>query len=190
MTLGFREFSRQIVHLLLGLLLTAIVYFFGKYNGLLATSAILALGFFLSFAISRKAGTRHFGKFVKHVERRHERKLPGKAALVFVLAIAVIIALFYAFSLEITLGALLVLSVGDSFNAIFGKAVGKTRLFGTQRTLEGTIAGIITSFLALLLLFAPLTAFAAALLGMLAEHLPFDDNFAIPIVAGVVLIIL
>ena len=32
MTLSLREFSRQIVHLLLGLLLTAIVYFFGKYN--------------------------------------------------------------------------------------------------------------------------------------------------------------
>ena len=190
MTLGFREFSRQIVHLLLGLLLTAIVYFFGKYNGLLAASAVLALGFFLSFAISRKAGVKALGKFVKQVERRHERKLPGKGALVFLLAIPIIIALFYAFPLKVVLGALLVLSVGDAFSAIFGKAFGKTRVFGSKRTLEGTIAGIITSFLALLLLFAPLTAFAAALLGMLAEHLPFDDNFAIPIVAGVVLIIL
>lgn len=109
-----------------------------------------------------------------------------------------------AFTLGITLSLLFfpppiaytsiaVLTLGDSFANIFGKAFGKTPLpFNGKKTLEGTICGFVCAFLGSILFVNPLKALVAVTVGMLAETLPLqiDDNLIIPLSAGLALIII
>ena len=81
------------------------------------------------------------------------------------------------------------LTFGDGFSTIVGRAAGKKTIV-EGRTLEGTLAGIAAAFLSLLVFFPPETALAAALFGMLAEYLPVNDNFSIPLASGAVLALL
>ena len=184
-----KEISRQLMHLFFGIFFIAEILLLGIAASLMTAIALLVFGFILSLLISEGIPIPLLHKAVKHVERESEQGLPGKAALIFVLAVIVTIIVFALQGREIVLGSLIVLAFGDSFSAIVGKRFGKTKLFG-KRTLEGSIAGIIASFVPLAFLFHPLIAFLAALGGMLAEYLPFDDNFTLPLAAGLVLIIL
>jgi dolichol kinase len=69
-----------------------------------------------------------------------------------------------------------------------GKTWGRTHLFGSRKTLEGSLAFFVVSFLfAWLVTQMPLpVALIGAFVGMLFEFLPLplDDNFAIPLSAG------
>ncbi|MDO8647328.1 MAG: phosphatidate cytidylyltransferase [Candidatus Diapherotrites archaeon] len=184
-----KEFSRQLMHLAFGIFFIAEILLFGIAASLMTAIALLVFGVILSLLISEGISIPLLHKAVKHVERESEQSMPGKAALVFVLAVIVTIIVFVLQGRAIVLGALIVLVFGDSFSAIVGKKFGKTKIFG-KRTLEGTIAGIIAASIPLAFLFHPVLAFLAALAGMLAEYLPFDDNFTVPLAAGLVLIIL
>ena len=86
-------------------------------------------------------------------------------------------------------GAAIVLGIGDGASTLAGKAFGKTKIVG-EKTLEGTIAGIGASALALLALFSPQAAIAGAVVGMLAEYFPINDNYTIPIAAAAALAIM
>lgn len=183
------EFSRQLIHLLTALLFALLAWFAGlKFALALAVLALMA-GIIVSVFAWKFLEKHPLKDLVRKVERRHERHLPGKAALMLLLAIVIVLILFYRMPLEVSTGALLVLAFGDSFSTIIGKHFGKIKIAG-KKTLEGTIAGIIASFIPLLFIVAPLQAFAAALAGMLAELLPIDDNFTVPVAAGIVLMLL
>ncbi|MBI2530161.1 MAG: hypothetical protein HYW05_03385 [Candidatus Diapherotrites archaeon] len=181
------EFKRQIIHLLFGLIAIAIVLLIGALNSLFVFAGIFFIGLVISDLVKRGVNVPFLHEIVKHVQREHERHLPGKAALVLALAIVVLLALnvIYFQNEKIVLGALIVLAIGDSVAPIVGIRFGKLKI--GKRSVEGTIAGIIASFLVLSLLFAPQTAFIAATFGMLAEFLPADDNFAIPLISAVAL---
>jgi dolichol kinase len=183
------EFSRQLIHLFAGLLFALLAWFAGIKLALGFAIIVLAVGIVVSVFAWKFLEKHPLNELLKHVERKHERQLPGKAALMLLLAIIVVLLLFYRMPLEVATGSLLVLAFGDSFSTIIGKKFGKTKIVG-KKTLEGTIAGIIAGFIPLLLLIAPLQAFTAALAGMLAELLPIDDNFTVPIAAGIVLMLL
>ena len=107
-----------------------------------------------------------------------------------------------AFTLGITLSLLFfppsiayvsitVLTLGDSFANIFGKIFGKTPLpFNRKKTFEGTICGFVCAFFGSILFVSPLDALVAVTVGMLVESSPLqiDDNLAIPLSAGIVLL--
>ncbi len=181
------ELKRKIIHLLFGLIAIGIVLLVGALNALFAFAGIFFIGLVISDLIKRGCNIPLCKEIVRHVQRGHERHLPGKGALVLALAILALLALnlIYFQNEKIVIGALIVLAAGDSVAPIVGIKFGKLKI--GKRSVEGTIAGIVASFLVLLLLFAPQTALIAAVLGMLAEFLPFDDNFAIPIVSAVAL---
>jgi len=85
-----------------------------------------------------------------------------------------------------------VLTLGDGFASIFGRIIGKTPIyFNRKKTLEGTICGFICAFIGSILFVNPLKALVAVSAGMLAESLPLpiDDNLAIPLCSGIVLIV-
>jgi len=78
---------------------------------------------------------------------------------------------------------------GDAASTVFGLKFGKHKIAG-KKTLEGTLGGIAASAFFLLFIFQWPVALAAATIGMIAELLPFDDNFTIPIAVGIMLAIL
>ena len=181
------EFKRQLIHLLFGLVAIAIILLIGALNSLFVFAGVFFIGLVISDLIKRGVNVPLCREIVRHVQREHEKHLPGKGALVLALAILVLLALnvIYFNDEKIVLGALIVLAVGDSVAPMVGMKFGKLKM--GKRSVEGTIAGIVASFLVLSLLFSPQTAFIAASFGMLAEFLPTDDNFTIPIVSAIAL---
>lgn len=94
------------------------------------------------------------------------------------------------FPTSIAYAAIAVLTLGDSFAAIFGKVLGKTPLiFTRKKRLEGTICGFTPAFLGSTIFISPVNALFAAAVGMLVEGLPthIDDNLVIPLSVGTVL---
>ena len=88
--------------------------------------------------------------------------------------------------------AVLQLALADSASALAGKAFGRVKLFGGQKTLEGSLAGFAVGYAAALACGArPGAALAAAAAGALVEVLPttpwFNDNMWIPIASAAAL---
>ncbi len=183
------ELKRQGMHLLLGVFYIIILFFLVKPEGLLVIAAILAFGLIVSATHAHLKPSKFLGKMLEHFERSGEENLPGKGALLFTAGALLSALVFYPFSGMVAVGAVTALTFGDGFSTIIGRAVGKTRIV-EGRTLEGTLAGIAAASLALAVFFPPETALAAALFGMLAEYLPVNDNFSIPLASGAVLALL
>lgn len=132
-----------------------------------------------------------FGKVLR------DKEIEGgmTASTVLVAAAAVTIFIFRE---PVAVSALVFLSLGDSAAALIGKNYGRIKLIG-KRTLEGSLASLCTCLIAgLVLLWAspllgwyltPIALLAGSIAATLAElfELPLDDNFRIPIIAGVVM---
>lgn len=127
-----------------------------------------------------------FVTFFGPLIRRHEHTgITGSTYMVVSALLAT-----YLFPPDEAACALVFLILGDTMAAIVGMAWGRTPLFG--KTLEGFAAGFAASLAGGLLLvpdLAPAAVALGALAAALAEILPIpvDDNFRIPMVAGLVL---
>jgi len=127
-----------------------------------------------------------FVTFLGPLIRRHEHTgITGSTYMI----VSALLATYLFEPLEAAC-ALVFLIVGDTLAAIVGKAWGRTKLF--DKTLEGFLAGFVASFAAaatlvpeLPLAAVALGAFAAAVVEVMP--IPVDDNFRIPLVAGLVL---
>jgi dolichol kinase len=130
----------------------------------------------------RSVFTTFFGPLI----RRHEHTgITGSTYMVVSALLAT-----YLFDRPVAAGAMVFLIVGDTLAAMVGMAWGRTRFF--DKSLEGFLSGCFSSFVAgaLLVPELPLPAVAlGALIGAFVEVLPIpvDDNFRIPLVAGLVL---
>jgi len=178
------EIRRQFIHFLFGSFFIALVAMLGTLDSLFILCIAFLAGLVFSYAIKKGAKIPVLTHIVQRVERDYEKHLPGKGALLFFLAAIITILLFQR--QEIVLGALCAVVYGDSISTIAGLRFGKHRIVG-KRTIEGTLGGIAAAFFFLLFIFQWPIALAAAVIGMLAELLPFDDNFTIPIAAGLAL---
>ena len=111
------------------------------------------------------------------------------------LLIASVLTVFL-FPKAIAVAALCLLIAGDTAAALVGKRFGRIRIFG-RKTLEGTLAFVAvgTCLNAGVSLFAEglshSTIVAGAVVGALVEALPLpiDDNFAVPIISGVAMVL-
>ena len=181
------ELRRQFIHFLFGSFFIAFIALYGIELTFPVIAIAFAFGLMASYAIKKGARIPILWQIVQKVERDYERHLPGKGALLFFLGAIITILLFL--QQRIVLGALCVAVYGDAASTVFGLKFGKHKIAG-KKTLEGTIGGILASAAFLLFLFQWPVAMAAAVIGMLAELLPFDDNFTIPIAVGLTLTIL
>jgi len=183
------EIKRQIIHILLGVLYLAILNYFPKEQSLIAILFIFSIGSFISFS-HRHLKPLPFVKDVIHlVQREREKEIPGRAALSFTLGVLMAIIVFYPFNPLVAIGAVCVLTFGDGFSTLVGKLFGKRKIFD-GKTLEGTIGGIIASTASLYYFFPFEIALATSLIAMIAEYLPINDNYTIPIAAGLILLVL
>jgi len=108
----------------------------------------------------------------------------------FALGIAFALLIFPA---PISYVAITVLTLGDGGAHIFGRKFGKNPLPSNKgKSIEGTIAGFLFAFLGAMLFVDPLSALIAAAVGMLIEGLPnpINDNLALPLVSGLILILI
>ena len=181
------EIRRQFIHFLFGSAIISLIALRGVQESLLAISAAFITGLALSWLIKKGVSIPVFTPLVERVERGYEKKLPGKGALLFFLGAIIAMALFQR--QEIVLGALCVAVYGDAASTLFGIRFGRHKIAG-KKTLEGTLGGIALSSVFLLALFQWPLALAAAIIGMLSELLPVDDNFTIPVAVGLTLSIL
>lgn len=122
-------------------------------------------------------------------ERKEFRKtFPGKGPILFMIGSIIVL---YFFPLKIALASMIILSVGDAASHIFGKLL-SNRTYKYLKSVEGTIIGILFSFLFALIFVEFALALWASLISMGLEGFKFklDDNIYIPIVAAIVMIIL
>jgi dolichol kinase len=94
-----------------------------------------------------------------------------------------------AFSPEIAFLAIAFLAIGDTLAALVGLRFGKRKLFGSNKTMEGSIACFVGTFVFALLYIDPIIAFSGASAASIAESLPtwIDDNIKVPIASGIVM---
>ncbi len=178
-----KEFYRQAIHYFAGNAIIALLMLFGTKFAFSVSFILLIAGFALSTQLVKKA--KHPAKeIILLVERDGESRLPGKGA--FMLFAGMTITLFLFPDKTIALAALIALTYGDVVSTIVGKLFGKTKIIG-ERTIEGSLAGMMANFFMLALFLLPGQAILTAIAAMLAEYLPTDDNVSIPLVAATAL---
>jgi len=180
------ELKRQFIHILLGVFYIILLYFLPKEHSFAALLAIFGLGSFISYTHAHIKCLPFLEDIISRVQRNREKHIPGRAALSFTLGVILASIVFYPMQKLVLIGAIVALTFGDGFSALIGKWVGKRKTFG-NKTMEGTIGGIVAATIALTFFFPFEIALAAAIFAMLAEYIPINDNYVIPIVSGLVL---
>ncbi len=184
------ELRRQIFHVILGITITTLLAF--DLIGPWTLLTILSIGIILSY-ISLKIRIPLITKLLETFERPGDH--PGKGAICFFIGALLAIKLFPK---DIALASIIILSLGDSISHYLGAFYGKIKHpLSDVKFIEGSIAGIIVSFLGALFFVSPLEALVASFFAMLAEameiefhHRIINDNISIPLVAGVSILIL
>lgn len=133
-------------------------------------------------------------QFLKFFDRPEDmQRLPGKGAIYFFLGSALSLLLF---GKNIASAAIIILAVGDSMTYIIGKPFGKIKTpLSDKKLLEGAIAGWVLATAAAMLFVNFTAAVAASFTAMLVEFMDLgkrqvNDNFLIPIISGIVLVML
>ena len=181
------EMRRQVFHAIVGTVTIAAILQFGRINSMLFFGIIFLLGLAISLLVLKGLRIPVISHALEYFGRDNEKALPGRGALMFALGIFLVTVLFQR--TEIIIGALIVSTYGDAASTIVGTSIGKTKIWENY-TLEGTLGGIVVSALLLLFLFPLHVAIGTAILGMLAELLPVDDNIGIPHIAATALTVL
>ncbi len=177
-----RELNRQLFHIVLGLALLIVLFYFGRPKTIYFLSAILFVGFFLINLVVRKIKVPIATWFVETFERK-DAFLPGYGSAWYVVGLLISCILIHDVSQ--LAAAIVVFAFGDAASTIFGSR-GKNPLpYNPKKTVEGTAAFILfslTSFIFIGAYAIPLALFAA-----LAESLPIrvDDNLTIPLACSI-----
>ncbi len=184
-----REFTRQAIHIAGGIFYAALFLAASKELALAAATGIFFIGILVS--LSHRSGEKmpYVKSIIALAQREDENGIPGKGALAFTLGVLLTAIIFFGFDSKIIAGAILVLGIGDGTSTLIGKVFGKTKIL-QNRTLEGTIGGIIASAIVLAFIFPLQIAIFSAVIGMLAEYLPANDNYAVPLAAAAALAVL
>ena len=194
------EYKRQLFHLVFGIILALLIYY-NLINAYILLGIVI-LGIIGSFLIKQKyISPMHWSVpvvhwFLKHCERDEDlHSFPGRASIYYLLGCIVTLAFFEK---HIALAGIMILALGDSVSHVIGQFYGKYRHpLNSRKLIEGWIAGIIAGFLGAIIFVNGEEAFFASLIAMTAESIEWgvdkrilDDNFFIPIIAGVTITII
>lgn len=170
-----REILRQLIHLVFGLGIAALVLFLDHAVVVAILAGGLLIGVVLVDLILRGHRVPVISPLVQYGDRCDP--LPGRGAFFFAVSALACIILF---PVTLVVPALVALAVLDSVTTLAGVTFGRHRI-SNGKSWEGTIAGIAVTILALLP-FLPLPgALAAAVVAGITELFsPVDDNLVIP----------
>ena len=171
-----REFFRKLVHIIFGLGIAALVQFTPKSVALPLLMIGTFAGIILTDALVRGYRIPLISDLIDKLERENVR--PGKGALYFALSSLFCLVIFEK---EVVVPAIVALAVLDGAATLVGYHYGKHPIVN-GKTAEGTVAGILIAFIALLPLLSPLQAVISAVVAGLVELFsPVDDNLTIPV---------
>lgn len=196
-----REVKRKLVHLL-GVLTIPLSFFIDKAILALLSLAFSLFLFFLGSYIEAKKDIRkrvpfrireieaiedQFHDFLLSLTRgRSEKYFSGAVIYLIGLAIALLV-----FPSPIAFVCVITLAVGDSLSTLVGVYFGKHKLpFNKKKSVEGSLAFFISTFVTSLLFVSPIFALVASIVGTIVEaaELKINDNVLIPVIVGLVLI--
>lgn len=184
-----KEFKRKSIHMLSLFIPFGYRYLLG-YNKKLT---VLIL-FFLTILciiielvrLENGSFRKFFNKFFGNMMRNHESVEFSGATYLMISAIFTIAI----FPRDIAFVALSFLAIGDTMAALVGIHFGKRKMFSSKKSVEGTLACLISTFaFALIFKIHPVIAFVGAVAATMAEFskIPLDDNFKIPIFSGLIM---
>ncbi len=190
-----QELGRKALHLLT-LAVPAFLLWRGKASTLpiVAGLAVVALA-----ADIARAKSKEFNRFIRRffgfLMRRSELEDTSRQVVfngaTWVLVGASLSILFY--DEQVAAAALCIFLIGDAAAALIGRPLGRIRLPGQRKTLEGSLAFFIAAgvFSFWLPEPTPLTGLAGAAAGAVAEAipLPVNDNVRVPVLAGAAMVL-
>jgi dolichol kinase len=183
------EVRRKLLHLV-ALLIPIIYYFFPSES---QAKAIMLGGMIVAVAVDTfRLGEPRYrnllhslsGELIRPGEKTN---LLGSTCLLIATTITV-----FLFPKPVAVAALCFLIVGDTVAALVGRRFGRIRLFG-KKTLVGSMALFLSAMAAGFIIpgLDTRTVLAGAVVAAVAEALPLpiDDNFSIPILSGVAMVL-
>jgi dolichol kinase len=179
------ELGRKAIHL--SFMAVVLAYYYGIpkpiVRDVLLAATVISIGIEL-LRLHEPRVRSFFRQFFGGLTRRHEKRaLLGSTYMLIAALISVEV-----FSREIAVAALGMLVLGDTAAALVGKEWGRVHLFGSRKTLEGSLAFIAVSFVfSWAFVHLPWhVALVGSVVAAIFEFLPLplDDNFAIPLSAG------
>jgi dolichol kinase len=177
-----REFFRKLVHIIFGLGIAALIQFTPKSIALPVLMTGTFAGIIFRDALVRGYRLPLVSDLIDRLERENVR--PGKGALYFALSSLFCLVIFET---GVVVPAIVALSLLDGAATIVGYYYGRHPVF-KGKTAEGSVAGILVSFFAMLPLISPLEAVVSAVTAGLVELFsPIDDNLTIPVFVCIVL---
>lgn len=197
------EVERQLIHLFTGITLILLI----DAAGDMALPLLLLFLIFyvtVSIAIILDKLPLPLSIFLCRWGRPSKQTIPLKGTI---LLLCGIIFSFILFPEEIMYASIVVVTFGDSVATALGVLVGKHKLpYSREKTIEGTVSGIVAAFLVSLLFVTPVQAFVGSTGGMLLESVIglqtiresnsqtifkffFNDNFLIPLFSGLLMFI-
>ena len=179
-----REIIRKVIHITSLSFFLIVLYSLGKlYLALLMFIAFLFI-YPISYKRIKNPVTWPFWWILELAEREKNMKtLPARQSLSLILGVFVVSLLFNE---KIITVSIISLAIYDSVANLVGKFWGKRKFFG-NRTIEGSILGIIINSIALSFILTPwvaiLISFVVAGLELISpsKGLFDDDNFVIPV---------
>jgi len=184
------EFRRQSFHFLAGFF--CVFAHWAGFFRLRIIGAALLIGLFLSF-YSQKKRLPIISDLLHLFDRPRDKNFPGKGSFYFFLGVFLVFALFQKNNMPIAYASILILSVGDSLNHLFGTRVPKNFYlpWNKRKHLPGLLIGISAGTLASQFFVPLIPAFLATTFALLIESVPFkfgkyyiDDNVLVPLCAG------
>jgi len=137
--------------------------------------------------LENKNFKKHFFSLFGIMLRKHE--INDFTGATYLLTSAIVCVSF--FPKDIAFAAMSFLSIGDTVAALVGINFGKRKFVGSEKTLEGTLACFVSTFLFGLFVFKdyPIIAFLGAISVCISEvlNIKIDDNVKIPIISGIVM---
>ncbi|MCX8158151.1 MAG: hypothetical protein N3D73_00620 [Candidatus Diapherotrites archaeon] len=179
-----KELKRQIAHIGLGIIIISLFLLIGKKTAII-TFLIAAFGMIILILTQNEKNIPIISEVLEQLGRKNET-IRGIGAVTFFLGLTLAIALF---SYKVSLGCLIILVFGDAASTIIGTNYGKIKIT-KEKTLEGSLAFLVSSFILLLPLFGFIKSFFVSLFATLVELIPLDDNIVLPIMTGTLLSII
>jgi phytol kinase len=168
--------------MVLGLGIAGMVLALDQITSAMILAGGLFMGIILVDLILRGYTLPLVSRIVRYVDRADP--LPGRGALFFVVGALTCIILFPK---PVVVPALIAVTVLDGVATLFGIRYGRIRIFG-NKTLEGTLSGVILTVVVLVPFLSLLMAISVSVIaGLIELFAPVDDNLLIPFCVCVVL---
>ncbi|MFP4112140.1 MAG: diacylglycerol/polyprenol kinase family protein [Candidatus Woesearchaeota archaeon] len=179
------EARRQTFHLAYGFIVIASLYVIKQEIMAAILGFLIIFGILISL-ICKKRQIPFISYMLELFGREKETNImPGKGAITTTTGFFISVLIF---SKDIALASIAILTFGDAISTIIGKKLGTTKI--CNKSLEGTVSGIIVSAIACSFITPLFPAIIASTIGMLSELIDLkfiDDNILIPMLSGITL---